>query len=375
MINVTKLYCQKDGRSDHLRYSGDGETGPVIVFNCTEKCNLKCRHCYSYTAEKNEREELDTGTAKKMIDSSERINSPVILFSGGEPLMRDDIFELIEYTKKKGLTAVISTNGTMLGEKTAVRLKELGLKYAGISIDGPEEFHDLFRGMQGAFEKSMSAFQACRKAGLRAGLRFTITRQNYEFIPFIFELAVEKNIKRICFYHLINTGRAMENESSPAPEQTKQSLDTIFRFSEKYQNSLEEVLTVGNHADGPYILIKLKTEPDNFGYAEELLRKNGGNRTGEKIICIDSKGNVHPDQFWRNYSFGNIKEATLEQILKNDDPVLEILRNKDRYKAEKCSSCKWFEYCRGNFRFTGESPEIENWINEPACYLSYNQIK
>ena len=378
MINISKLYCSLAGKSDHLRYNPRNNFGPIVVYNCTQACNLKCRHCYS-SSDQNKPDQLSTAQALQIISDLKNANVPVLLFSGGEPLLRPDLLELLHAAKLQNLRTVISTNGTLINEQTAAKLLDAGLSYAGISLDGPEKVHDSFRLKSGAFNAAINGIKACQTAGLKAGIRFTITTENVAFIPEIFQIAVENGVKRICFYHLIGMGRATEiTDKTPSPEITRSAVDTIIDKTKEYvaANLIEEVLTVGNHADGPYLLAKMAKEnhPDTET-AAALLKINGGNRIGEKIACISWDGSVYPDQFWRNYSLGNIKDRTFTQIWTDTtNPVLIKLRNKTQFADKRCLACKYFDLCKGNFRFTGQDPADENWRNEPACYLTDEQI-
>ncbi len=379
MINISKLYCGLAGESDDLRYSADGSFGPVVVYNCTSRCNLACLHCYSSSKSDDNNDELTTTEAKQLLSQLSEVNCPVVLFSGGEPLLREDLFELLAEAKRLKLRAVISTNGTLIDSDTANKLAETGVGYVGISIDGEERFHDEFRRTKGSFRSAVAGIENCRKAGLKTGLRFTITKQNASQIPAVFDIAGSKGVRRICFYHLIRAGRAKELDG-PAltPEQTRRAVDTIIEKTNEFVKKamVDEVLTVDNHCDGPYLLLKMRKE-NNLHYekAARLLLANGGNRIGEKIGCVGWDGNVHADQFWRNYRLGNIKEKTFKQIWENaNEAVLGKLRSKSRFADARCLKCKWFDLCKGNFRFLGSKTDEQYWLNEPACYLTDEEI-
>jgi radical SAM protein with 4Fe4S-binding SPASM domain len=380
MINISKLYCGLAGQSDELRYAHTDTTGPIVVYNCTPKCNLKCIHCYSNSNTGRCDAELDTKQAKKLLAEVLEVNAPVVLFSGGEPLLRTDLFELMAEAKRLKLRTVISTNGTLIDETTAGKLKDANLAYAGISLDGAEPFHDKFRQTRGAFKTTLKGIENCQKAGLRTGLRFTITKSNAEQVPFVFDIAAQNNIRRLCFYHLVRSGRATEIESEVLePAQTREVIDTILQKTDEYvrKDLVDEVLTVGNHADGPYMLIKMQKEHRaGFEEAKQLLLANGGNRTGEGICCVSWDGSVFADQFWRNYSLGNVTQKTFRQIWTNEDePLLMRLRNKDKFADKRCKGCKWFALCKGNYRFLGPNPADKNWLLEPACYLTNEEIR
>lgn len=380
MINISKLYCGLAGESDELRYSAPDSFGPVIVYNCTARCNLKCLHCYSFSESNHCDDELTTAEAKQLMSQLAEVNCPVVLFSGGEPLLRGDLFELLTEARQAGLRAVVSTNGTLIDSKTADRLAEAGVNYVGISIDGEEEFHDKFRASKGSFKAAIAGIENCKKAGIKTGLRFTITKANAEQIPTVFDIAASAGTRRICFYHLIKTGRAKElNSQTLKPEQTRQTIDAIIERTDEFvrKGLLDEVLTVGNHCDGPYLLVKMiKENNKGFEKARQLLLANGGNKIGEKIGCVSWNGSVHPDQFWHNYSLGNVKDKTFRQIWEDStEPVLNKLRNKSQFADPRCLGCRWFDLCKGNFRFLDSEPDAEHWLNEPACYLTDEEIE
>ncbi|MDD5064363.1 MAG: radical SAM protein [Phycisphaerae bacterium] len=380
MINISKLYCGLAGESDHLRYAQHNSFGPVVAYNCTSRCNLNCLHCYSSSTSGLGSDELTTTEAKQLLHQLAEANCPVILFTGGEPLLRDDLFELLAEAKQLSLRTVISTNGTLIDSAAAKKLAEVGVRYVGISIDGEESFHDKFRQSNGCFKAALTGIANCQKTDLKTGLRFTITKQNAEQIPAVFDIAAEASIRRICFYHLVKAGRAKNlDEFILTPQQTRNAIDTIIEKTGEFvqKKLVDEVLTVGNHADGPYLLLKMNAEANPlYEKAEQLLLTNGGNKTGEKIACIGWDGSVHPDQFWRNYSLGNIKNKPFKEIWNNPaESVLNKLRNKNRFADKRCLKCKWFDLCKGNFRFLGQDPSEKNWLLEPPCYLAEEEIK
>jgi radical SAM protein with 4Fe4S-binding SPASM domain len=387
MINISKLYCGIAGESDHLRYEADNFFGPVVAFNCTSRCNLNCLHCYSNSTADLSSDQLTTAEAKQLLRQLAEANCPVVLFTGGEPLLRDDLLELLVEAKQLPLRTVISTNGTLIDSAVAKKLVGLGVSYVGISIDGDEQFHDKFRQSTGCFKTALKGIENCQKAGLKTGLRFTITRQNAAKIPTVFDIAASANIRRICFYHLIKAGRAKKlNSCLLTPQQTRLAVDTIIEKTNEFvqKKLVDEVLTVGNHADGPFLLLKLMaqtagnvrvTSDERRATAQRLLLANGGNKIGEKIASVTWDGSVHPDQFWRNYSLGNVKDKTFRQIWNNpDEPVLNKLRNKSKFADKRCLRCKWFDLCKGNFRFLGSDPAEKNWLLEPPCYLADDEI-
>ncbi len=391
MTGISKLYCGSVEASDPLRYGRDSKKlpshllqfaknkKPVVVWNVGQRCNLRCVHCYSHSRDKEYTGELNTDEAKRFIEDIARFGSPVILFSGGEPLMRPDILELIEYAKSQGMRAVLSTNGTLISGDTAAQLKELGLSYVGISLDGLKDTHDKFRCVKGAFDMAMTGLRNCRKAGIKVGLRFTINNRNVDDIPGIFELAEEENIPRICFYHLVYSGRGSKLIDEDLPKDVKRKTVDLIIDSTKAlfdRGQPKEVLTVDNHADGVYLYLRmLKEDPESAKDVLELLKMNGGNSSGDGIGCVSWNGSVHADQFWRQHTFGNVKKRQFSEIWTDmSNSLMKKLKNKKLYVKGRCSKCKYLDICGGNFRARAEAVSGDIWAEEPACYLTDEEI-
>ncbi len=391
MIGVSKLYCGAVEASDPLRYGRMSkdlpshllqfsmDKKPVVVWNVTQRCNLKCVHCYSRSEDKSYERELSTDQGLKLLDDLASFGSPVILFSGGEPLIRPDILTLIRHATKLGMRAVLSTNGTLIDREMSLALKDIGLSYVGISLDGLKEVHDSFRGVKGTFEKAMRAIEHCKSAGLKVGLRFTINKRNFQEIDGIFDLVEEQKIPRICFYHLVYAGRGADLMNEDLDHhQTRKVVDLIMdRTLDLHQKGLAvETLTVDNHADGPYIYLRLlKENPARAQQVIELLKMNEGNNSGRGIGCVSWDGAVHADQFWRHLSFGNILDRPFSDIWTDpDDEFLQKLKNKKNFVTGRCASCQWLDICGGNFRVRAEAAYGDIWAPDPACYLTDKEI-
>jgi putative heme d1 biosynthesis radical SAM protein NirJ1 len=385
---VTKLLCDTEYFGDSLRYNPgsmgqvNGATqgqGPVVVWNTTRTCNLKCIHCYSNSESKKYEGELDTGEALRFIDHLAEFKVPVILFSGGEPLLREDLIELVTYARSKGIRATISTNGTLLSrEKTAV-LKNLGVGYIGVSLDGIGDNNDRFRGREGAFASALTGIRNCIEIGQRTGLRFTINKHNYSELNAIFDLIEAENIPRVCFYHLVYAGRGSKMvEEDITRQEARLAMDLIMaRTLDFNRRGLQkEILTVDNHADGVYLYMKLKEkDPARAQIVLDLLRLNGGNRTGIAIGAVDWYGNVHPDQFTQNHTFGNVRERKFGDIWTDkSQPVLAGLKNRKPLLKGRCAACRWLDICNGNFRARAEAVTGDFWESDPACYLTDEEI-
>ena len=391
MIGISKLYCGTVEPSDALRYGRmssqlpshllqfSSDKRPVVVWNITRRCNLKCLHCYAHARNIPFDNELTTMEGKKLIDDLAGFGVPVLLISGGEPLVRKDLPELAAYAVEKGMRAVISTNGTLITPQMADTLKNIGLSYVGISLDGMEEINDRFRGVKGAFRSALKGIENCKKAGIKVGLRFTINKINVGEIPDLFKLIEENDIPRICFYHLVYAGRGSKLvEEDLSHEESRRAVDLIMDFTKKLhdQGKPKEVLTVDNHADGPYIYLRLKKEnPERAKEVLELLKMNEGNNSGRGIGCISWDGEVHADQFWRHYSFGNVKDRPFSEIWTDtSDPLMNKLKEKKKYAKGKCATCKWLDICAGNFRVRSEAVTGDVWAPDPACYLTDEEI-
>ncbi len=391
MIGISKLYCGTVEPSDALRYGRASsqlpshllqfsrDKRPVVVWNVTRQCNLKCVHCYAHAKNIPFDNELSTKDGKNLIDDLARFNVPVLLFSGGEPLVRKDLPELAAYTVEKGIRAVISTNGTLISKKTAHTLKDIGLSYVGISLDGMEPINDRFRGVKGAFKMALDGIKNCKEAGIKVGLRFTINKSNESEISKIFNLIDEMEIPRVCFYHLVYAGRGSKLvEDDLSHEETRAAVDLIMDLTKKLHEDgkPKEVLTVDNHADGPYLYLRLlKENPERAKEVLELLEMNEGNNSGRGIGCISWDGEVHADQFWRHYSFGNILKRPFSEIWSDtSEPLLKKLKEKKKYVKGKCSTCHWLDICAGNFRVRAEAVTGDVWSPDPACYLTDEEI-
>jgi len=388
LISVTKLLCDTSFFGDSLRYSHDSrgavhgattEMGPVVVWNCTRTCNLNCIHCYAGAEAKKYEGELTTEEAKKFIDDLADFKVPVLLFSGGEPLARPDLLELARYAKEKGIRPTLSTNGTLIDRAMAQEIKEIGVGYVGISLDGVGEKNDEFRGKKGAFEAALRGIENCLAVGQRVGLRFTTNRHNYGELEGIFRLIEEVGIPRVCFYHLVYSGRGSKMvEEDITHEETRAALDLIMEKTlDFHRRGLEkEILTVDNHADGVYIYLKVKDrDPERAEEIMKLLKRNGGNRTGIAIGAVDWYGNVHPDQFTQNHTFGNVKERPFGEIWSDvSHPILGGLKNRKPLLKGRCAACRWLDVCNGNFRARAEAVTGDFWESDPACYLTDEEI-
>jgi 12,18-didecarboxysiroheme deacetylase len=392
MIGVSKLYCGAVEPGDVLRYHDrraedlpahllqfSADKKPVVVWNVTKQCNLKCVHCYAKAAAGPAPNELTHEEGLALLRDLKDFGVPVVLFSGGEPLMRPDLFELIDRTVTQGMRAVLSTNGTLITPEVAQSLKTLSLSYVGLSLDGIAPTHDKFRGLSGAFAAALAGVRHCQEVGLKVGLRFTVSRLNYQEVSAIFDLVEDYNIPRICFYHLVYAGRGTKLvEEALTHRETRELVDLICARTRRLFDAGQsvEVLTVDNHADGPYLYLKLLQEdPQRAAEVLVLLQMNEGNNSGRGIGCVSWDGEVHADQFWRHHSFGNVRRRPFSQIWSDmTDELLARLKDKKRYITGRCAACRWLDLCAGNLRVRAEALTGDLWAPDPACYLTDEEI-
>ena len=391
MISISRLLCDTISPGDSLRY---GETTlhsagidkpaqktprPVVVWNCTRQCNLRCIHCYASAGNRRSPEEMDTTAGEAFIRDLAEFGVPVILFSGGEPLLREDLFELADFAGEQGIRIALSTNGTLITDEVAKKISNVGFAEVGISLDGVGSNNDRFRGKNGAYQVALEGIRNCVALGLRVSLRLTITRFNYQEIPAILRLIEDEGIDRVCFYHLAYSGRGDSlRKEDITHSQTRTVVDMICEHTlDMYQRGLrKEVLTVGNHADGVYLYLRLREqEPPRASKVLKLLRANGGNNSGIRIGAVDDLGNVHPDQFWWHYSLGSVRQRKFGDIWTDtSEPLLQGLRNRKGLLKGRCGRCQYLDLCNGNLRVRAEAVFGDVWAEDPACYLSNEEI-
>lgn len=386
MINLTRLLCGVEQSADALRYGmGHGspasaaERRPIVVWNITRRCNLKCVHCYSDSDAREYPGELDWEECRNVIDRLAAFRVPGLLLSGGEPLIHPLFFFIAMYAREQGLRLTLSTNGTLITPAVAKKLRDVGFAYVGISLDGIGETHDRFRGREGAFQKAVAAFSHCRDAGQKVGLRLTLTKNTVDDLDRILDFIEAENIPRVCFYHLVYSGRGV-NLSLLKPSETRAALDKIMDRVEAWnrEGKTREVLTVDQPADGPYLLMRLqKADPARAQKALELLRWNGGgnNGSGVGIGNIDTQGNIHPDQFWQTHTLGNVREQSFDAIWRDSrDPILRGLRTNPRPVKGRCAGCRFHSICGGGFRVRAWQAYGDPWAEDPGCYLDEAEI-
>ena len=353
--------------------------GPVVIWNLVRRCNLTCKHCYSVSADKDFAGELDTAEVFGVMDELKRFRVPVLILSGGEPLLRPDIFELAKYAKAKGFYVALSSNGTLIDESNIAAIAACDFDYVGVSLDGMEGVHDRFRRMDGAFAKSLHGIRLCRDLGVKVGVRFTLTKDNADDLPALLRLVEYEGIDRFYFSHLNYAGRGNKNRGFDAHHRmTRQAMDLLFDTAWACEEAgIKREFTTGNNdADGVYLLSWLRRHfPEQEDHVRAKLAQWGGNSSGVNVANIDNLGNVHPDTMWWHHTLGNVRERPFGDIWQDvSDPLMAGLKAKPRQVKGRCGGCSYFDVCGGNTRVRAQQLTGDPWQEDPACYLTDEEI-
>ncbi|MCU7877899.1 MAG: heme d1 biosynthesis radical SAM protein NirJ [Candidatus Thiodiazotropha sp. (ex Lucinoma borealis)] len=354
-------------------------TGPVVIWNLVRRCNLTCRHCYATSADKDFPGELDTPQVYTVMDDLKAYGVPVLILSGGEPLMRPDIFEISRRAKAEGFYVGLSSNGTLITEETIGDIAEVGYDYVGISIDGMRETHDRFRRKQGAFDESLHGIRLCREAGLKVGLRFTLTQENAAELPDLLQLMDAEGVEKFYLSHLNYAGRGYKNRKDDVHHRfTRDAMDLLFStcWEDVQQGRHREFVTGNNDADGAYMLLWAEKHlPQHYQRLNQMLNRWGGNASGVNIANIDNEGRVHPDTMWWDYTLGSVKERPFSEIWQDtSDPLMAGLKQTQRPLEGRCASCVHRPICGGNSRTRAWRLTGNPWAEDPGCYLTDEEI-
>jgi len=358
---------------EHIRFTPG--TKPVVVWNLTRQCNLRCVHCYQESDDQTLEAAILPSKTKPLLKDLASVGVKILLLSGGEPLLRHDLYDIIEQAASLGMRPAISTNGTLMTPEAAQRLKAVGLSYAGVSLDGLERTHDLFRGETGAFQKAWKGIQAARSAGLLVGIRFTLTRQNAGDLEELLNRVETEDIPRFCMYHLVYAGRGKRYLNLDVDSGTRRDVaDRLFERASHWatNNKRIELLSVDNHADGIYLLKKLKNiDKEKAELGKEILTRHIGCPAGCKIACISPSGFVHPCQFWIHRVLGNLLDDDFSRIWKDLEGC--DLRDRNGRLKGRCGRCVHQAYC-GGCRIRAEHVYSDPWAEDPSCYLTDQEI-
>ena len=353
--------------------------GPVVIWNLIRRCNLMCKHCYSISGDVDFPGELSTAEVFSVMDDLKAFKVPVLILSGGEPLLRRDIFDISRRAKDMGFYVGLSTNGTLISVHNIADIAAIGYDYVGVSLDGLKATHDKFRRRIGGFDEALAGLRLARDHGIKVGMRFTATMDNAHELAALLDLAAAERIDKFYLSHLVYAGRGNKNRGDDARRDlTRSVMDLMFQraYGDAAAGGQREFVTGNNDADGVYLLYWVRR---NFPHLEDHIRARlaqwGGNSSGVNIANIDNLGHVHPDTFWWHYGLGNVKERPFSQIWPDtSDPVMAGLKARPRAIKGRCGACRYFDVCGGNTRVRAMQLTGDPWAEDPACYLSDEEI-
>ncbi|WP_211829536.1 heme d1 biosynthesis radical SAM protein NirJ [Kistimonas asteriae] len=354
-------------------------TGPVVIWNLIRRCNLTCRHCYSISADVDFPGELNTEQVFSVMDDLKQFRVPVLILSGGEPLLRPDIFAIGQRAKALGFYVGLSSNGTLITEENIGQIAATGFDYVGISIDGLKQTHDRFRQMPGGFDAALRGVRLCKEAGIKVGLRFTLTRDNAAELPALLDIMDEHDVDKFYLSHLNYAGRGKRSRKRDAFHQmTREAIELLFTrcWSDITNGRERDYVTGNNDADGPLLLQWTRKHlPEQAETLEQRLVNWGGNASGVNIANIDNTGIVHPDTYWWDHNLGNVKETPFSTLWREtDDALMQGFRQKPRPVKGRCGQCRYLAICGGNTRTRAFTTTGDPWAEDPGCYLSDDEI-
>ncbi|WP_374569090.1 heme d1 biosynthesis radical SAM protein NirJ [Ideonella sp.] len=372
--------AERDGQWPAARRHGTGAPpGPVVIWNLIRRCNLTCKHCYALSADHDYPDELSTAEVFGVMDDLKAFGVPVLILSGGEPLIRPDLFEIAARAKAMGFYTGLSSNGTLIDEAMADRVAAVGFDYVGISLDGLRETHDQFRRLQGAFDRSLAALRHLRARDVKLGLRYTMTAMNGHDLPALLALMRDEQVDKFYFSHLNYAGRGNIHRGKDARfAATRDAMDLLFEraWSAACEGRPEEYVSGNNDADGPYLLQWVAARwPHWHDALRQRLIAWGGNASGIAVANIDNRGHVHPDTMWWHHDLGSVRQRPFSTIWNDtSDPLMAGLKQQPRPVTGRCGSCAHLAICGGNTRVRAQQLTGDPWAEDPGCYLSDDEI-
>jgi heme d1 biosynthesis radical SAM protein NirJ len=353
--------------------------GPVVIWNLIRRCNLTCKHCYSISADKDFSGELSTEEVFGVMDDLKAFRVPVLILSGGEPLLRPDIFDIARHAKTMGFYVGLSSNGTLVNANNVASIAATGFDYVGISLDGLRKTHDAFRRKEGAFDAALNGVRMCRDAGAKVGIRFTLTQDNAHDLPALLELMEAERIDKFYLSHLNYAGRGNKNRKDDAHfKTTRIALDLLFDrcWRQVQAGHPKEYVTGNNDADGVYLLNWVRERfPEKAEHLQRKLVQWGGNASGVNVANIDNLGTVHPDTMWWDYPLGNVRQRPFSEIwMDTSAPLMAGLKSSQRPVQGRCAVCAQRAICNGNTRVRAWQTTDNFWAEDPGCYLTDEEI-
>ncbi|MDP1657889.1 MAG: heme d1 biosynthesis radical SAM protein NirJ [Methylotenera sp.] len=352
---------------------------PVVIWNLIRRCNLTCKHCYTTSTDINFPNELSTPEIYTVMDDLKTFKVPVLILSGGEPLLHPDIFKISRRAKDMGFYVALSTNGTKISADNIDEIADINYQYVGVSLDGIKDTHDQFRRVKGSFDQALHGIHLCLEKGIKVGLRFTLTQDNAQDFPALLQLMDDNHIDKFYLSHLNYGGRGNKNRKDDAHfSMTRDAMDLLFETSYDWLKAGKdrEFVTGNNDADAVYFLHWVaKNFPDKVEHIQAKLEQWGGNASGVNVANIDNLGNVHPDTFWWHYELGNVKDRPFSEIwMDTSDPLMAGLKQHPRPLEGRCARCHYQAICNGNTRVRAAQTTGSFWAEDPGCYLTDSEI-
>ena len=351
----------------------------MVVWNFTKQCNLKCKHCYANATPYPAPDELTLEEKLSVVDQLDEAGVAAISFSGGEPLINRDFWKVAEYAYSKGFYLSIATNGTLISEKVAKRLVEVGIRYVEISLDGPTpEIHDEFRGVKGAFKATIRGIKNAKAAGLTVGIATTATHENLDSIPDIIQLARDLNVDRFIVFNFVPTGRGkniIKEDLTPIEREklmkylykewgkgTMQIFSTCPAYSRISLTAADEG---AGEKISPTHFAEMELPAEFGGAAKALTEFIGGCGAGRIYCSIEHNGDIQPCVFLP-IKVGNVIKDGFSNVWKNSE-VLNALRDRDA-EQYACHTCP-FRYICGGCRARAYAYYHDILAPDPGCII------
>jgi radical SAM protein with 4Fe4S-binding SPASM domain len=327
----------------------------LVVWGFTKQCNLRCKHCYENAELKPAEDELTTDETKAVIDQFADIGVVAIAFSGGEPLIRKDFFEIVKYASDRDFYISVASNGTLITPEVAKRLRDVGVNYIEVSLDGFEKEHDRFRRVPGAWKRTCQGIKNCVNAGLDTCVATTVTHHNLKNIPKFIDF-VENKLKanRVIFFNYVPTRRGKDIAKDDLTPQEREELLKfmygkmldkgcrldVFSTAPQYSRIAKEF------ASGPEVATHFTNKQATEmlqGRTKALTEFIGGCGAGRLYCGLEPNGDIQPCVFIP-IKIGNIREQPLKEVWGNS-PVLKKIRDRDKIKG--CGECEHRYICGG----------------------------
>ena len=356
----------------------------MVVWDFTKQCNLRCKHCYANTSSSPADDELNLEERKQIVDQLDETGVAAISFSGGEPLVNKDLWEVAKYASGKGFYLSVATNGTLITKENAKRLRESGIRYVEVSLDGPKDVHDEFRGIDGAFDRSVAGIKNARDAGLSTGIAMTVTRYNLETVPEMIKFARNLKVDRFIVFNFIPTGRGKDIvKDDLTPEEREELMKYL--YDEWQKDDLQIFSTCPAYARVSIVEKEKRNKgtispthfteiefPEEFsGVAKALTEFIGGCGAGRVYCSVEHNGDIQPCVFIP-VKVGNVLRDGFSNVWKNNE-IMNSLRDRDAADYA-CRSCE-FRYVCGGCRARAYAYYDNLKGPDPGCILMKEEWK